>query len=376
MLRRTHSGQGSTRFSFKVFRDLRDVEPLWLATQVSSPVYVFQSFEWASLWYETIGTALSAEPFIVVVSVGDDQVVALFPLAIRRRGGCRILEFLGTIVTDYNAPLFVPDVLTSCSPVDAIWDRIVALARPDVVLLVQMPEHLAGNVPNPMVTQRRARHTTNAHATRLPSSFDEFTVKLDRFYFRNTRRRHRKLAQLGTIRFDIPNDREEIAQAISVLLAQKQRKYGSRYVDPKVMPAFEGFYRKLAVAPLCYSRPVTATLRVGEVIVASSLGVVHDGRFYAFMSGHESGAWAQMAPGRQLMHKLVEWCISAGIKTFDLTVGDEDYKRYLCDHVEKLYESCYHVTMIGLVFLLLKRLKYVIKDKMPQRLSLLPSSPG
>jgi CelD/BcsL family acetyltransferase involved in cellulose biosynthesis len=358
MQRLTLSGQSSTCFAFKVFRNLRDVESLWRAVQACSPAYVFQSFEWASLWYETIGKALSAEPFIVVVSVSDD-IVALFPLAIRRRGGCRILEFLGSIVTDYNAPLFLPNGVASCHPVDALWDRIVALARPDVVLLEQMPEYLAGNALNPMVTQRRARHATNAHAARLPSSFDEFSVTLDRFYFRNTRRRHRKLAQVGTIRFNIPNNREEIAQTIDVLFAQKQRKYGSRYVDPRVMPAFEGFYRKLALAPLCYSRPVTANLRVGEEIVASNLGVVHDGRFYGLMSGHESGAWAQMAPGRQLMHKLVEWCISAGIKTFDLTVGDEDYKRYLCNHVEKLYESCYPVTMTGLIFLLFKRVKYV-----------------
>lgn len=81
-----------------------------------------------------------------------------------------------------------------------------------------------------------------------------------------------------------------------------------------------------------------ACLRIAGEIVATHLGALHDDRFYWLMSGYEAGDWNRYSVGRALLHALVEWCIDHQVKTFDLTVGDEEYKRFWANSRLPLFE--------------------------------------
>jgi CelD/BcsL family acetyltransferase involved in cellulose biosynthesis len=108
-----------------------------------------------------------------------------------------------------------------------------------------------------------------------------------------------------------------------------------------------------------------AALRVDSEVVATHLGVLHQNRFYWLMPGHESGSWANFSVGRALLQSLVEWCIANSVSTFDLTVGDEDYKRFWSDTRLKLYESHYARTLRGTGLLAASRLRRAAQRQLP-----------
>jgi CelD/BcsL family acetyltransferase involved in cellulose biosynthesis len=140
-----------------------------------------------------------------------------------------------------------------------------------------------------------------------------------------------------------------------VMLTQKKRRVeesGGRFMARH----YEYFYHALAKATIQRGQPHIACLRVAGTIVASHVGAIHRNRFYWLMPGYEAGQWVRYSVGRLLLQALVEWCIAQGIDTFDLTVGDEDYKRFWADSQLKLYESRYARTTRGAILLTAMRL--------------------
>lgn len=339
-----------------IYHDFDHAAPIWHKLELSAPRYAFQSYDWLLRWHQTIGNALCIEPFVVAVTDGADRELALFPLGIRRRLGCRILEFLGAVVTDYNAPLFAPQLLAQSQVIEQLWERIVASARPDLVRLLQMPEHLPGKLMNPMASLRRVRYATSAYETTLPATFSDFARGRSAKYFHETRRKRRKLSSMGEVRFVVHHNPDDIVDTVNLLLAQKRRKYGPRYVNPAIMPAFEEFYRRIALVPVRGGRSIVASLRVDDIAVATGFGVLQDGRYYGLMLGHEDGKWAGLSPGRSFLWELVRWCVDEGVEIFDLCIGDEDYKHYWCDCQTRLYESQRPLNPLGAAFLVTQQL--------------------
>jgi CelD/BcsL family acetyltransferase involved in cellulose biosynthesis len=214
-----------------------------------------------------------------------------------------------------------------------------------------MPERLPGDLPNPMATAGRARHITNSYETSLPATFSSFSSTRNGTYFKTTRRSRRKLDTLGQVRFMVQNNPNDIIRTVKLLLAQKRRKYGSHYVPPAIMPAFEEFYRRIALTHLQNSRSVAASLCVDDTAVATGFGMLQHKRFYILMLGHETGEWAPLSPGRLFIWELVRWCIEQGVETFDFTIGDEDYKGHWSDRHVRIFENQYPLNAFGAAFL-------------------------
>jgi CelD/BcsL family acetyltransferase involved in cellulose biosynthesis len=341
------------------YRRFSDAEDAWRTVAAARGHYVFQSFDWLSLWHNTSAEAERVDPFIVCVIGSDRRPAAVFPLGIRHRYGCRALLFLGGDVTDYNAPLFTPAALSEfdAGRINGLWQRIVKLARPDLVRLLRMPETFADGAANPVVAERHARHSDNAYAaTPLSSSFAAFAATRSRRYFADTRRKRRKLERLGRVAFEIAEESQVVDAVVSVMLRQKRRRIAESGANP-MPPHREQFYRALGHARIADGRPHVTALRVDGEVVATHLGVVHQDRFYWLMPGYESGRWASYSVGRALLQSLVEWCIANSVSSFDLTVGDEDYKRFWANTRLRLYESHYARTLRGAGLLAASRLR-------------------
>ena len=341
-----------------VYHSITEAEAMWRALAAERQCYVFQTFEWILLWYQTIGGPERVEPYIVFIKDGGGQPLMMVPLGIRRRYGCRILTFLGGDVTDYNAPLCSDRFTRDCDPtwIDCLWQKISKLSGADLVWLQRMPETLPDGV-NPLIAEAHAHHTDNAYAaTSLPATFAEFAVTRSRSYFADTRRKHRKLERLGELALDLPQSQEGIAQIVDAMLRQKRRRISDSKARP-MPPLQETFYRSLASATFQHGRPHVASLRIGGELVATHLGMLHRNRFYWLMPGFEGGDWARLSVGRILLQCLIEWCIVNRIDSFDLTVGDEEYKRFWADTRLKLYESRYAQTVRGACFLAGSRLR-------------------
>ena len=77
-----------------------------MALAQEAPASPYQSFDFARVWFATIGAAEGATPLIVVARDDVGQPVALLPFARVARGPLRFAVFLGGKDSNFNLGLF------------------------------------------------------------------------------------------------------------------------------------------------------------------------------------------------------------------------------------------------------------------------------
>ena len=138
--------------------------------------------------------------------------------------------------------------------------------------------------------------------------------------------RRRRLDKKGRVRFALTETVEARRCAFETLLRQRGRRFAeTRRFDALADPAFRRFYAAAAVAG---TGPTVRlfTLTVDETIVAVVLALDHAGTRHMVMPSFEAGEWKNCSPGNLLMLMCIEQAIESGLKRFDFTIGDEDYK--------------------------------------------------
>jgi CelD/BcsL family acetyltransferase involved in cellulose biosynthesis len=80
-------------------------------------------------------------------------------------------------------------------------------------------------------------------------------------------------------------------------------------------------------------------LSVDDIVVATMGGIVGGGRFCAMFNSITQGRFAVESPGEQLIVNLVRGCCARGIDTFDLGIGEAQYKNLFCGDAEPLFDS-------------------------------------
>lgn len=302
---------------------------IWPTLSEKAAAHAFQRREHLEIWMKTIGAALRVRPVFIGVTNKYGAPVMLLPLGVMKKYGVKILGFLDGGVADYNAPVLFPaaDKL-EYSDVMHIWKTICRAAKPfDLVQLDKMPEH-AGRIVNPLYRLSQYRWRQSGHVLALHGSGEIARAR----ELKESRRRRRRIAALGELKFGIAVDEREIAQIHDVFVRQISRP------DP------EDYYRtlteRLSGAQLSY-------LRCGGEIIATAWNLIAGKRLYYLMAGCEGGKWRDFAPGRLLLEELVNWSLKNGIEIFDFGIGGEDYMRKWQEHELPLMGATLPETPLG-----------------------------
>jgi CelD/BcsL family acetyltransferase involved in cellulose biosynthesis len=348
----------------EIFHSIDEVEGKWREAQECCACYGFQTFEWLSTWYKTIGIPLGVEPLIVHVADTRGNTLMLLPLGLQRRLGLSFISFLGGETTDYNAPIVRADFAASldAAVVDRLMTRVLKqLPKSDVIVLKRMPLLIEGRV-NPLLRLPGLKHTGNAWFAILGQTFADFKKRRSTKHLRAAERNWRRLSEIAPTRVciaDTPDSADEIMRALVLQKRRRWREIGSSDLFAK--PGYLAFYSTMAQGHFETGLIQVSALRVGEAIVATHWGMVFRSRFYWLMPTFEAGDWTRFSVGGLLMQSLVEWSISRGLSRFDLTIGDEAYKRLWADHTMPLYEYIRGMTAKGRLFCELRQTSGQVK---------------
>ncbi|MPZ36856.1 MAG: GNAT family N-acetyltransferase [Rhizobiales bacterium] len=350
--------------TISIFRSLSEAEGAWREAAAHCACFVFQTFEWSWAWRESVGRTQDLADYIVHVADTDGRTLMLLPLAIRQTGRLRVLEFLGGSLTDYNAPLIDRDFANTLTgeTFERLWRQILGLLPEiDLVWLVRMPQTIEG-VPNPLIGLAGTRHTDEAHAATLPATFKELTATRNTKFFAQIRRHRRRLEKLGTVEICYPSEEEERLKVLHTLIEQKSRWVRSNgYPNPFGTHETRAFYERMTTSGLQGGQMSVACLRVGDEIAAAVWGVIFGRRYYFLLTSYAE-EWTNYSAGRILTEEVVRRCIDQKIEIFDLTRGDESYKRYWSDHVLPLYEHLEASSAKGLGFAMYRRLRSAVRS--------------
>jgi len=337
--------------SVTIYSSFAEAEPVWRQAVDDCACYVFQTFEWNTVWKDTIGSTEQVCERIVRVAAADGRTLLLLPLGIYDHHHFTSLQFLGGGLTDYNAPVIDRAFAREVTPSSfaRLWRIIVGLLPSvDFVCLVRMPKTIE-ETPNPLLGLPHARRSGTAFAARLPASFPDFAAR-DEEFFRQNRYKWRRLGKFGAVEVRFASEEAERDAIVRVATAQKSQ-WLVQCGLPNIFhePKLHEFYERLTRTRFQSGSIVAASLCVGGRIVATIWGPKFRDRFCFLLTSYDQ-AWSQYSVGRLLMESAVQWCIGQrDVKVFDLTVGSESYKQHWSDHALELYEHLHGRTLKGAV---------------------------
>jgi CelD/BcsL family acetyltransferase involved in cellulose biosynthesis len=290
----------------------------------------FQTLDWLTVLYEDLAPSRHAVPRVVVVSERNSgKVVLILPLLIEKERKLTVARFADLGVSNYCGPILGPTLVEKRRSIRRVW-RSVLHAMPDVDLirLERMPAEI-GRHPNPLMTRlgvTPALHSGNVLV--IPETVEAFLRARGKKYHKEVERCHRLWQKEDAPRFYRAAMPEEIARVCSILEEQQAARYG-RFGKGHILdePGYRAFYERLAVDGSDAGLASLFALEAGNEIIATLLGIVHDGTFTLLHAATAREAWGYLSPGRLIIIEAMKHFVAQGVRRFDFGLGDDPFKR-------------------------------------------------
>jgi CelD/BcsL family acetyltransferase involved in cellulose biosynthesis len=293
--------------------------------------------------FGTIGAEMAAEPVLVGVNDGEGRPVALFPFSLRRQGNLRVIEGMGLGVSDYYAPILAAGIQLDATSAAALWRAVRAALPPaDVLRLINVPAGLYGET-----------HALSAARFLKPMGHSASVLPLaglalaDLSVARDVRRKHKKLAALGEVRFFEATGDAEIGELMDALVRFRHDRFAQMGRRDKLDdPGVAAFYRRLATERVARGYGIS----VGGEIVAVVYGLAHNGVFTLIIPTMSADERFQAgSPGLVSLYLSIEAAIAAGDRVVDFSVGELFYKTRFAAVKVELFEYVEARSLLGLL---------------------------
>jgi len=314
-------------FAVAVEDDFDFASPEYAALYRVSSATAFQHPAWLAELYGRLTAANDASPLIVVVRhAADRSLAAVLPLVRRRYGMLKVVEFADLRVSDYAAVVTESRTFTAIVAGSKTRRQILRAIGPHDVLRIGklMDDALPVNRLFGVAAPRPMR--TNSYAVPLEADFVGWRASyLNRSYAKELDKKLRQLERKGEVQFTEVRDAVGLRASFEAMKLFRRDRFelngGGELLQ---IPAYFEFY--LAVARRA-DLARTYRMTVDGRIVASALGLAHDGAFLVILSGFTQGEFKNQSLGSLLFEQIARDCIAHGETVLDFTIGDEPYKR-------------------------------------------------
>jgi CelD/BcsL family acetyltransferase involved in cellulose biosynthesis len=344
-------GGDPMRVDLSLHDDLASVENDWRAFEERADCTVFQTFDWLSTWHRHIGVRERGKPVIVI---GRHQGAILFVMPFAFDPASRKIGWLGTSLCNYNGPLLARDFSQRVSPSQflQIWGQVRRLLRSamghDVIDLEKMPDTIGGQ-PNPFCRLGVTSHVNNAYLTALVGDWETYyAAKRSSNTRRSDRKKQRRLAECGEVRFLTAAGPDEVERTLDALIEEKTASYAKLGVDNMFnRPGYRDFFLDLATGTQSARLTHLSRIDVGNETAAANFGLVFRGTYIYLLAGYNDGDLGRFGPGSLQLLEMFQYAFGRGLKVFDFTIGDEPYKRDWYDTEMRLYDHASAATLRG-----------------------------
>jgi CelD/BcsL family acetyltransferase involved in cellulose biosynthesis len=327
----------------EIIEDMGCAEPHWRALEqgdsLSTP---YQRYDFLRLWQRHVGAPAGMTPFIVAGFNAKGAPLFLWPLGRYRVGGLQVAEFLGGKHANFNMAVWRRDVAEAIEAADlrAVLQRLAG--HVDVLTLANQPLTWAGTT-NPFALLPHVRAANYGFSGALIPDYDALLrAHTNSATRKKMRKKERALADFGAVRFTQAQSDQEVRRVLDAFLKQKSARMRAIGVtDAFAPPSVRRFIEAAATDHLADGAPLIElyALSVGDIIVATFGGIVGGGRFCGMFNSIMKDRYAAESPGEQLLARVVRRCCERGLDTFDLGIGDSNYKTLFCSDAEPLFES-------------------------------------
>ncbi|MDE5441503.1 GNAT family N-acetyltransferase [Bradyrhizobium sp. CSA207] len=190
-----------------------------------------------------------------------------------------------------------------------------------------MPAHVGGK-PNLLVSLGRIGSCSlNGNVVLTGDDYADYEASLRRLQLP---RCWRVFSRLGSARFEIATDVERAREFLDVMDVQQEermRQLGFRFVLND--HAHARFYREVARQGVAEGYAVVSALVCDKGIVATTFGVRYGAAYVLLRISHSGTTGANFSPGLLATERTMAALHAQGVRRFDLSIGNQDYKRRL-----------------------------------------------
>jgi CelD/BcsL family acetyltransferase involved in cellulose biosynthesis len=349
-----------------VFDTLAAAEPTWRRLEADAVFTPYQRFDWIAHWL----AAQATTPQLAIIAIEQDNVpIALLPLAIERRAGCKQATIIGAEVGNSDWMMVRADavpLLTRERLLALFVQAARAIGGIDFIALFNQPESWRGH-ENPLLGFAHQLGPNRLYLGALNEKrvFDRFDDKR----VANFLRRKRKLAEAhGDVILKAATSVGDIELYHRTFIAQRDARFAQMGVaNIFAEPRFQRFFRTAAIASLGQARPAAIfhALYAGDSIIATACGTFAGDHYSQYINATAGGEVAKFRLIGVLMHALFADVAARGGTSIDMGLGDFEYKT---DWTEPLpvYDSIIPLSLAGRAvggsILALRQLKRAIKQ--------------
>ncbi|WP_028134293.1 GNAT family N-acetyltransferase [Bradyrhizobium japonicum] len=288
----------------------------------------FQHGYWLDAWYQAFD---DVAPLIAVIcDAATGKEIAMVPMISHVRRGIRIVEFADLGVSDNNAPIVAPDAALDAAAANAIGMALVEALRAlpdrfDLLRLRKMPVQVGGK-PNPLVALGRIGSCSlNGNLVLMGDDYGTYQASIKRMQMP---RCWRVFDRHQGARFEIATDVARARELLDVMDVQQQarmQKLGSPFVLNDETHA--RFYREVVRQGLDEGYAVVSALVCDEGVIGTSFGIRQGATYYLLRISHAGDSWSSCSPGLLIIERTMAALHAKGVRRFDLSIGNQDYKR-------------------------------------------------
>lgn len=339
----------AARFDIAVHRDLASVEDVWRSLEKRGTLTPYQRFDWIA----ALVAAGAEDPKRIAVAVitRDGTVAGLLPLRLVRQGGLVRAHILGSKQSNADWLLAETGFAPTAAQLKDIFTRIsIAVGGIDLLSLSNLPASWQGRA-NPLLALDHAPAASNLYtATIGPTPVPYIEHRLNTKRRSNIKRGMRRLEELhGAVRLVAVRDATMLAAVQDAFIAQRGARFDAMGVDNIfARPPFVELFRELTLASVDSARPALSlhALFAGEEIVATSWGLQAGTHYSQYINSTSAGPAAKYSLMGILVAELMDALTTTGITTFDMGLGDFDYKVEWTEP-QPVYNSLVALTLKG-----------------------------
>jgi len=316
--------------------DFSPVEQVWAELEKCKPGTLYQRYDWVKAWTTTLGETTGLRSRIVVASVNGEPLF-LLPLAMRKAGPLKLVEWLADSHSNFQMGLFsewFSQQINSAEMMQIMTTVADLLGGIDLFSLRFQPASLLGQ-HNPLAKLPGHKSSNPAFALDMSGGFD---ATLERISGAKRRKKHRwQVKQLGDenrIFLRVAATQQDVEHILDAAFAQMATRFAKLGITNVFADKHtQLFFHNLALQSVDNSQPTSRLYALeidGEIRAALSGGVNGDHFSACFISLAED-EFSYLSPGQLLIYRVLEDCAACGITSFDFGRGEERYKRSWTD---------------------------------------------
>lgn len=322
------------------------LEPEWRMLHAKAPPSrFFQSFDWCWRAWECVASGLGRR-LCILIGRSEERVVLIWPLMI---AGC-YLRVLGTDLFEFHDMLVEPGEWRELW-LEAAFRQLHHLGGEALLLReLRADSELAQFLRH----SRRRRWTRSVlrtrilHLDRYPD-WNAYVASLSKQLMADQRRQWRRLAQLSSpARFELVQPWGDKLELIRWIIARKVEWLHARRSSESLFETdrYRTFLEIAAEDFHHQAKTFVFRLTSGDDILSALLGFENEGYFIFFMFSYNA-AWSRFSPSRLILERTIEWCRENGMHSFDMLIGEEDYKSVWADDEMRVEDHLIPLTLQG-----------------------------